>query len=259
MKAVARALAAAMLVAVTGAGAQADPAMAREIEGLKAGQEAMRRELQEIKRMLQRMQAPAAAAAPAPPPDTAGQLINVRGAPFKGSADARVTIVEFSDYQCPFCARHHKNTWPQLEQEYVKTGKVKLVLRDNPLEAIHPFAFKAAEAAHCAGEQGRFWEMHDRMFDNIRALSRNDLAASAKALGLDEAKFGACLDAGGRAARIREDIAEANAIGAQGTPNFFVALTEPGEGKVTAVRVIRGAHPYAAFKEAIDGLLAAAK
>ena len=114
-------------------------------------------------------------------------MVATDGAPSRGKADARVTIVEFTDYQCPFCSRYVRETYPQLDKEYVQTGKVKYVLRDLPLEAIHPLAMKAAEAAHCAGEQGKYWEMHDRLFANQTELARTDLAKHAQALGLDAA------------------------------------------------------------------------
>ena len=97
---------------------------------------------------------------------------------------------------------------PQIEREYIKTGKLKYVARDFPLESIHPLAFKAAEAAHCAGEQGKYWEMHSRLFENQRALSLKDLPQHAQALGLDAPKFQQCLESGKYASRIRKDLAD---------------------------------------------------
>jgi len=186
-------------------------------------------------------------------------MLNVEGAPFKGEKTAKVTVVEFTDYQCPFCSRYFRQTWPQLDQDYVKTGKVKFVLRDLPLEALHPQAFKAAEATHCAAEQGKYWEMHDRLFANQGALGRKDLSGYAQALGLDVAAFDKCVESGKGAERIRKDVADSDKAGARGTPTFFLGLTGPNSSEVKAVRVIRGAHPYATFKEALDSLLASAK
>jgi len=238
-------------------------ALGKEVEALKAGQAAMQKDLQEIKSLLRTPPAAAPAAPPAAraptPPETVDLTLSVEGAPVKGEKGAKVTIVEFTDYQCPFCARYFQQTWPQLERDYVKTGKVKLYLRDLPLEALHPQAFKAAEATHCAGEQGKYWEMHDRLFANQRALGRKDLSGYAQALGLDVAAFDQCVDSGKGAARIRKDMADSDKAGARGTPTFFLGLTEPNSAQVKAVRVIRGAQPFAAFKEAIDSLLAAAK
>jgi len=233
-------------------------ALNKEIEALKAGQTAIQKDVQEIKSLLQ------GAAAQAPTPARAGAepvdlIVSVEGAPSKGEKTAKVTVVEFTDYQCPFCSRYYRQTWPQLERDYVKTGKVKLALRDMPLESIHPQAFKAAEASHCAGDQGKFWEMHDLLFANQAALDRKNLSVHAQAVGLDVGAFDKCIDSGAGAERIRKDQADSDKAGAKGTPTFFLGLTDPNSSQVKAVRVIRGAHPYATFKEAIDSLLASAK
>src|SRR5438874_4471464 len=120
---------------------------------------------------------------------------------------------------------------PQLEKDYIKTGKVKYVLRDFPIEAIHKQAFKAAEAARCAGEQGKFWEMHDAIFNNQRALDPAGLTEQAKTVGLDMAKFQPCLEEGKHAAAIRKDLADANQYGVRGTPHFLLGLTDPNDPK----------------------------
>jgi protein-disulfide isomerase len=130
------------------------------------------------------------------------------------------------------------------------------VVRDYPLESIHPQAFKAAEAAHCANEQGKYWEMHDRLFANQKALGIKDLPQHAQALGLDEAKFQQCLDSGKYAARIRKDLTDGQRAGITGTPGFFLGVTDPNGTEIKAVRVIKGAQPFAAFQAAIDSLLA---
>jgi len=146
---------------------------------------------------------------------------------------------------------------PQIESEYIKTGKVKYVVLDFPLESIHKNAFKAAEAAHCAGEQGAFWEMHARLFANQRALGLKNLPEHAQALGLDGSKFQACLDNGTFSGKIRQDLADGQRAGVTGTPGFFLGLTDPDGSKVKVLRVLKGAQPYASFKEAIDTLLSA--
>lgn len=146
---------------------------------------------------------------------------------------------------------------PQIESEYIKTGKLKYVARDFPLESIHKNAFKAAEAAHCAGEQGKFWEMHAGLFANQRALGLSDLANHAQALGLDMPKFQQCLDSGKHAAAIRKDLADGQKAGVTGTPGFFLGVTDPNDQRVKVSRVLKGAQPYASFKEAIDSLLSA--
>ncbi len=114
---------------------------------------------------------------------------------------------------------------------------------------------KAAEATHCAGEQGKYWEMHDRLFANARAIARPDLSKHAGALGLDIAAFDKCVDEGKSEERIRKDMAEAQKIQASGTPTFVVGMTQPNSTEVKGMKLV-GAQPYAAFKEAIERLLA---
>jgi protein-disulfide isomerase len=133
-------------------------ALRRELEALKAGQVRIERQLQELKDLLTTLLASRA-------PEPRELVLNVDGAPSKGEKTARVVLIEFSDYQCPFCARHVRETLPQLEREYIQTGKIRYVTRDFPLPT-HRHAFKAAEAARCAGEQGKFWEMHAQLFHN---------------------------------------------------------------------------------------------
>lgn len=174
----------------------------------------------------------------------------------KGSETAELTIVEFSDYQCPFCARHFRETLPQIERHYIKTGKVKYVFRNFPIEPIHPLAFKAAEAANCAGEQGKYWEMHDRLFANQKALSPPDLSRHAKVVGLDMSRFQPCLDSGSEAAKIRADIQDGIALGVKSTPTFLLAHTGRNHPEGGGIRGLRGAVPYETFKKAIDDLLA---
>jgi len=181
-------------------------------------------------------------------------VLDIAEAPFKGAKDARLAIVEFSDYQCPFCARHVRETVPEIERDYVRTGKVKYVFRDFPLETIHPQAFQAAEAARCAGAQGKFWEMHDRLFAHQNALGREALIAHAEALGLNLRRFQQCLDQRHFAERVRRDLAEGHRAGVRGTPSFFVGIVESG-GKVRVVRVLRGAQPYEAFRHTIEEVL----
>jgi len=141
----------------------------------------------------------------------------------------------------------------------VKTGKLRYVVRDFPLEAIHPEAFKAAEAAHCGGDQGKYWEMHERLFANQRALAPGDLPGHAGSVGLDVAKFQQCLESGKHAARVRQNLADGQKAGVRGTPTFFLGVAEGGTGKVDVLRVIRGAQQFAAFKSAVDAALAEQK
>jgi len=158
----------------------------------------------------------------------------------KGDENAPVTMVEFSDYECPFCGRHFEQTYPQIIEEYVNTGKVKLVYRDFPLD-FHPNAQKAAEAAECAGEQDKYWEMHDKLFENQQALGINNLKQYAKEIGLNTAKFNSCLDSGKMVSEIAKDMQDGQAAGISGTPGFII------NG-----RLVSGAQPFSAFKQIIE-------
>src|SRR4030066_1699916 len=133
-------------------------AIKEDLKALKEGQANMQKELQEIKTLLKSRPA----AAPAEPQNV---VLNIYKAPFKGNKNAKLTLIEFSGFQCPFCSRHVQQTMPQLEKDYIKTGKVKYVFFDFPLD-FHKNAFRAAEAADCAREQGKFWEMHDKLFED---------------------------------------------------------------------------------------------
>ena len=223
-----------------------DEQMRKDIEALKEGQKAIQKDLEEIKRLLQSR--PVADALPKEP-------ISITDEPFKGNGSAKVAVIEFSDYQCPFCSRYTKGTFAQIQDEYVDTGKIKYVFRDLPLP-FHKNAFKAAEAAHCAGQQGKFWEMHDLLFQNQSALAPEQLPGYAKTAGLKEADFQRCLDSEEFAAGIKKDIADANTVGISGTPSFLIGVVQPS-GQVKVVKKLVGAKPYEEFKAAIDGMLAA--
>ncbi len=150
-------------------------------------------------------------------------------------------------------------TLPQIERDYIKTGKVKYVFRDLPLVSIHKQAFKAHEAANCAGDQEKYWEMHNQLFANQKKLRRKDLSDYAKSLGLNLSVFEGCLDSGKHEKGIRKDIASATDAGIRGTPTFLLGYTESDPSKVKAVRMLRGAQPYSQFKQAFDQLLASEK
>ena len=185
----------------------------------------------------------------APPGDSGGSGtpvdVSVDDDPVLGDKNAPVTIIEFSDYQCPFCGRFYQQTLPQIEENYIKTGKAKLVFRDFPL-GFHQYAQKAAEAAEAAGAQGKYWEMHNKLFENQEALTINDLKGYAADLGLDTAKFNQELDSGKYTKEVQKDLADGSAAGVSGTPSFFI----------NGVNIV-GAQPYAAFEQAIEAALAA--
>jgi protein-disulfide isomerase len=145
--------------------------------------------------------------------------VSADGFPSKGPENAPVTIVEFSDFQCPYC-RVLLGTLEQVEEAY--KDEVRFVFRQFPLTSIHPEAVVAARASLCANEQGKFWEMHDAMFANQRALKSDDLKATAGDLGLNGEEFAACLDSGKYIEEVMADLEAGQAVGVQGTPMIFI-------------------------------------
>jgi len=172
------------------------------------------------------------------PPPVLRVAVSAEGAPFKGPAKAPVTIVEFSDFHCPFC-RSVLSTLAQIESRY--GDKIKLVFRDFPIESIHPGASKAHEAARCANEQGKFWAYHDKVFASPPKSSPEIFKGLAKEVGLDMTGFESCFDSGKYQAAVKKDIDEGNRLGVSGTPAFFI------NG-----RLISGAQPFDVFARVID-------
>jgi protein-disulfide isomerase len=217
----------------------------RELETLKEGQAAIRRDLEELKRLLTQGRAGA-------PEPQVTELPMHPDTPMKGSPQAPLVLVEFSDYQCPFCARHFRQTMPELERDYIGPGKLRYAFRDFPLDSIHPQATEAAIVARCAGDQGKYWAMHDRLFAEQTTIAEKDWAAHARAVGVDEAKLKQCVDGRTHAAAIRRDLTEGLRAGIRGTPMFFLGTLD-SEGKTLKILgILRGAQPYAAFREAIE-------
>lgn len=163
---------------------------------------------------------------------------------FLGSANAKVTVIEYSDYQCLYCGAAEPVT-EQVIQFY--GNRIKFVYKHFPLSNIHQFSEKAAEGAECAGTQGKFWEMHDRLFANQKALGISDLKNYAQQLSLNATAFNSCLDSGAAAAAVKADFNDGLAAGVNGTPSFFI------NG-----RKIEGAQPFDEFKSVINQELAAA-
>lgn len=219
----------------------------QEVEALREAQKGIQTDLQEIKKLL--------LARPGASHQAVGTMVSTAGKPFKGDKDARVTLVEFSDYQCPYCSRYVRDTLPQIEKEYVSTGKIKYVFADLALK-MHPHAQKAAEAAHCAAEQGKFWEMHDQLFANQKPATLTNWVAHAATIGLDTAIFQQCLEAGKYATQVNDEVAVINKMGITGTPSFVLGLTRPNDPNIKVLKVLIGAKTFASFQEAIDSLLA---
>jgi protein-disulfide isomerase len=176
-----------------------------------------------------------------------------RDEPAQGRADAPLTLLEFTDYQCPYCRRFHTETWPRLQQEFVERGQLRFIVRDLPLE-FHPGAEPAAEAANCAGEQGKFWPMHDALLDGEVQLSAAGVLEAGRKLGLDMQFFEACVHRGKYRDDIRRNAELARSLGLNGTPAFVLGRVRDG---VLHGEPIKGAVPFEAFAQEIREQLAA--
>lgn len=213
-------------------------------------------ELKLIRQLLEKQQAQFAAAmaprpVPAPAPSEKVQMSVGEGWHSIGRANAPVTLVEFADYQCPFCKKFHTDAYAELKKNYIDTGKVRFVSRDLPLE-FHPFALKAAEAARCAGEQQKYWELRDALYSNAAPPSDDVISQAVGALSIDKIAFQSCLASEKYKADVQNDAVEAAKLQISGTPTFVLARS--AKDKLDGVRIV-GAQPFAAFQSAIDSLL----
>ncbi len=210
--------------------------------------DAILKELREIKQLLAR---PQQQQAPSVPPKPENLTVKGDAIYVLGKSDAPLTLVEFTDYQCPFCGRFETTTFPEIKKNYIDTGKVRFILRDLPLD-FHPFALKAAQSVHCAGDQGKYWEMKELVFKNQNKIDVDSLAGYAKDLSLNGDTFKSCMADGKHLKEIGDEAKYAASLGITGTPTFVLgkAVGDSVEG-----RVIVGAQPLAAFEAAINEML----
>jgi len=176
-------------------------------------------------------------------------VVSLSGGESLGNRKARVAIVEFSDFQCPFCGRFHDDAFKEIRKNFVDTGKVLFVYKDFPL-SFHEHAMDAALAARCAGEQGKYWKMHDLLFRNQRDLS--NIEVLAKKAGLDMGSYEKCVKSGKQKAAVKANMDEARKVGVRGTPYFVIG--EVKDGKLNGV-VVPGAAPYAVFRDKLNSVL----
>ena len=176
--------------------------------------------------------------------------------PIRGDPDAPITIIEFSDYQCPFCARFYIQTLPLIMEEYIEQGKANLVYRDFPIQSSHPNAMPAAVAAECANEQEKYWEYHDMLFERQQVWNNLEIGAAvatfkqfATEIELEQTKFDSCLDNGKYLEEVRNDLNDGRGYGVDGTPGFFIGNDQIGYVKLS------GAQPFESFKQVIDSQL----
>jgi len=223
-----------------------------------SGSDISTEELKEILSEIEINTAPTLQPAQQPTQPSAPQVfkVSIDDDPVKGNPNAPVTVVEYSDFQCPFCSRFFTQTLPQLEENYIDTGKIKFVYKDLPLDSLHPNARATHIAAECADEQGKFWEYHDVLFEKQsewQSVTSSDLQISltqyAADLGLQVASFESCMQSPNMADEVNKDTLEAASFGATGTPTFFIGNEKNGFIKLV------GAQPYATFQSVIDSQL----
>jgi len=181
----------------------------------------------------------------------------ITGGSVMGDATARVTLIEYNDYQCLYCARFSRQTLPEIIEHYIDKGKVKFVMREFPIPNLQPRAAAASQAALCAGGQGKYWEMNDILFSNQRQMWDDDLRTYASEIGLDAGKFNDCLEHQDYAGQITKDIEEGRRMGVRGTPSFVLGLTDTADfNKIKVIKLLYGARNYEFFAKEIDELLA---
>lgn len=223
-----------------------------QINALREGQEKLQRDLDELKALLKERLTRTETAAMPKPVDLI--TVNVTGEPFKGSPLARVAILEYSDFDCSFCATYANQIYPLLDHAYVQAGKIKYFYRDMPGKE-HLNALFKARVARCAGDQDKFWEAHDLLFKDQRPFDAPGLAQFARTLSLDEAPFNACISSDRYLDAINRSAMSAARMRIQGTPAFIIGkLSEDGD-VLSATKVVMGAESFEAFRKVLDDLL----
>jgi protein-disulfide isomerase len=225
------------------------PLAAQSSEGITRQQaDEILSELRQIRQLLQKQGQGQVQPAPEPAPTRA--KLNLEGFEMLGDKKAPLTIVEFTDYQCPFCQRFHMSSYPEIKKNYIDTGKVRFYSRDLPLD-FHANAMRAAQAARCANEQGQYWKLREVMSSNPDKLDLTNLVAFASELKMDTGKFRGCVESEKYKNAVQTDAMEAMKIGANGTPTFVIGKSTP-EGVDGEVMI--GAMPFVMFDEKLKSL-----
>ena len=207
-------------------------------------------ELRQIRQLLERLTTPGAA--PSPPQAGARATLSLKTGHMLGSTEAPLTMVEFTDLQCPFCRQFHATTFEQLKAAYIDTGKLRYFSRDFPIVDLHPLSAVAARASRCAGDQGKFWEMRHAIL-NTETLTRESFFKQADVLKLDVTRFSGCVEDAGRfQSDIGDDMRDGAHAGVTGTPSFVLGRTK---GDTLDGVLVLGAQPYGAFDAQLKALL----
>lgn len=210
-------------------------------------------ELRQIHQLLEKFQKPDIAPVAPLPPERVQLKIGKEFA--LGRSDAPLVMVEYTDYQCPYCNTFYTTTFTELKKQYIDTGKMRFVSRDYPLD-FHPHALKAAQATHCAGEQDKFWQMKDLLMINSSRLTPEVITTLAIDVSLDVGKFRACQDSGKYLTEIKRGIVVANDAGINGTPAFVIGKMT---GDYLEGTLVVGAQPYEIFDGLIKDILSGVK
>jgi protein-disulfide isomerase len=230
------------LAAALQAGAQ-DPGITR-----KQADEILN-ELRQIRQLLEKQGGKPPS--PAPPEPAPRAKLNLEGVPMLGSRNAPLTMVEYTDYECPFCQRFHLTSYAEIKKSYIDTGKLRFYSRDLPLD-FHANAMRAAMAARCANEQGQYWTLREIMSANPDKLQMENLVANAASLKMNVEQFRTCVESGKYKNAVQTDVMEAMKIGANGTPSFVIGRSTP-EG--VDGELVVGALPFAVFDAKLKELL----
>ena len=244
---------------VRGQGVSDVQAVLRRVEMLEATQLRVLRELESISTQLadgRRVATAGLLRGAPPPPAIPSSVQSIADAATKGSRDAAVVLIEYADFQCPYCAQFARRILPEIEKRYVSTGKLRVVFKHMPLQEIHPQAVMAAETAECARQQGKFWPMHDALFADQR-LDEASLVEKARTNGVGIQQFSECVRGNGGVGngrdRVQQDLAAARALGLAVTPTFLIGRDVGGFVKVE--QILTGVREVDVFTNAIDSIL----
>jgi protein-disulfide isomerase len=233
----------------------ATPSIQQQLEELREGQRQLRNELEEIKKVLQTK--PALTNLETKPLTPKISSVDVYGEPFDGTNSARIAIIEYSDFDCSFCAKYARTVFPRIDQDYVKTGKIRYFFRDLP-ERAETNSWLKARAARCAGDQGKFWEMHDLLFAQ-QGNPTQDPTPWAQTIGLDLEQFGKCFSTWKYVENIQRSAEGAKRMGIFGTPAFLVGTVTKDGDFVWVKKMLVGAQTYETLKGILDELLVPAR
>jgi protein-disulfide isomerase len=219
-------------------------ALLNDVREMKLQQTKLLEGMEDIKRLVSSSSSATTAAVPP-------VVTEVSGDQFRGDSAATVVIIEYGDFECVFCREFERDTYPQIRDAYILSGKVRYYFRDLPLQ-IHPFAMASARAARCATEQSRFWQMHDELLRGEAQLTPGDIDRHAQKIGIDIGRLDACMASDRYAEAIRNSAQSAGKFGIRGTPTFLIGNLDSNGTTVTIKTTMKGSQPFASFKTALD-------